>query len=124
MQTERCRVTDELNAWQHRQDALELDPELIRRAETRAAHDLDRVIHVSKILLAGQSFYNTEHGETVEHTHKEIASELINHKLYDHALEEFVLGDPLPLEDLKIRVARQIAANILKIDPKEIGLGD
>lgn len=116
----RCRVEHDLREYEARQEALAMAIDTIARDI-----QLDRVTKLADLLLAGGTFIDLRQGVgTASYDIGVVMSELMNHKLYDNALEGFCLGHEDALRDLKIRVARRTAAFILRIDPEEIGLGD
>src|SRR5690625_6885950 len=120
MRMNRCRVEHDLAEYEARQEALAKATDTIDRDE-----QLDRVIRLADMLLAGGTFIDFRQGMgTASYDIGVVMSELQNHALYDNALEGFCLGHEDALRDLKIRVARRTAAFILRIDPEEIGLGE
>lgn len=115
-----CRVEHDLREYEVRQEALAKVTETIDQNET-----LDRLVALADMLLEGCTFINFQPGAgTTTYDIGTVMSELQNHKLFDNALEGFCLGHEDVLRDLKLRVARRIAAAILRIDPSDLGLGD
>lgn len=116
----RCRVEHDLAEYEARQEALAKATDTIDRDD-----QLDRVIRLADMLLAGGTFIDFRRGMgTASYDIGVVMSELMNHPLYDNALEGFCLGHEDALRDLKIRVARRTAAFILRFDPEELGLGE
>lgn len=121
MRMNRCRVEHDLREYEARQEALMKATDGI----TERDEQLDRVIKLADMLLAGGTFIDFRQGMgTASYDIGVVMSELMNHPLYDNALEGFCLGHEDALRDLKIRVARRTAAFILRFDPEELGLGE
>lgn len=113
MRMQRCENTDALNNYQFLQDQPESRETIELRAEQR-----DRIFALAASLLKGNShWFNGERW-----SHADVVSELVNHTLFEHCMSNFVMSDPQPLKDLTIRVARSLAASILKIDADSVGI--
>lgn len=114
MEMQRCENSDALR---HYENVQALPTSL--RVAGRISQDRQRVIHIANILLEpGHDFFN----EGKRWSFEDVINELINHTLFAHCMAQVMSGDSAPLKDLTIRVARHLAASILKIDADEIGL--
>lgn len=109
----RCQNTEALRDF----DFAQSQPE---SAEVISAREMDRkrVFALANILVSGAEFINNNERWSME----DVTSELASHVLLPNCLQQMMGGNSDPLKDLTLRVARNLAASILRIDADNIGL--
>lgn len=110
---QRCENTEALSAYTFIQGLHESREAIELRAEQR-----DRIFALADSFLKGNSHWFN--GERWCHT--DVFTELSNHPLFDHCMHGYIIGDEQPLKDLTLRVARALAASLLKIDADSVGI--
>jgi hypothetical protein len=109
----RCQNTEALRDY----DFAQSQPESVEVINSRAM-DRQRVINLANLLVSGGDFFNGNERWNME----DVTSELASHVLLPNCLAQLMAGKPEQLKDLTLRVARHLAASILKIDADEIGV--